>query len=59
LQEYLLVAQDATRIDHFVRQADNRWLFASIAAMEAALCLPSLECSLPLSDVYRTVAFPQ
>jgi len=57
LQEYVLIAQDAKRIDHFIRQATNLWMFSSIGEAEAQFSLPSIECSLMLSAIYQKIAF--
>lgn len=57
LQEYLLIAQDARRVDHFVRQADNLWTFASFAEQE--LFLPSIECTLTINTIYHNILFTE
>ncbi|RRR78673.1 MAG: Uma2 family endonuclease [Candidatus Viridilinea halotolerans] len=53
LQEYLLIAQDTRRIDHFVRQSEKLWMFSSISAEEGELWLPSIQCMLHFEHVYR------
>lgn len=50
LQEYLLVAQDAYRIERFLRQTD-------VTALGAVLELPSIGCKLAVADVYDKVSF--
>jgi Uma2 family endonuclease len=57
LQEYVLVAQDSVRIERYLRQPDGQWLFADAADLETRLELPSIGCSLLLSDVYEKVMF--
>ncbi|MFN8483203.1 MAG: Uma2 family endonuclease [Anaerolineae bacterium] len=57
LQEYLLVAQDRCHIIHYVRQSDNTWLLSETRDMSARLDLPSINCTLPVADVYRKVTF--
>ncbi|MCG8352648.1 MAG: Uma2 family endonuclease [Chloroflexales bacterium] len=59
LQEYLLIAQDAKRIDHFMRQLDNLWIFASFGEEEEQLFLPSIECTLQISTVYHNISFQE
>jgi Uma2 family endonuclease len=56
LQEYLLIAQDARRIDHFIRQSDTLWTFASIGEEEGHIVLPSIECTLTVSAIYHNVS---
>ena len=53
----LLVAQDRVWVEHWTRQADGRWLVAEIEDPAAALELPEICCTLPLSDVYADIEF--
>lgn len=57
LTDYLLVAQEEPRIDHFVRQPGNRWLLTAVSGMEARLAIASIGCTLLLAEVYDK-AFP-
>ncbi|MFN8373095.1 MAG: Uma2 family endonuclease [Anaerolineae bacterium] len=58
LQEYLLVAQEAARIEHYVRQPDGKWtLFSDASSLEETITLPSIDCTLALADVYEKVTF--
>jgi Uma2 family endonuclease len=57
LQEYVLIAQDSRRIEHYVRQADGQWLFADTDQSDASLDLPSIGCTLLIADVYEKVEF--
>jgi Uma2 family endonuclease len=54
LQEYLLVSQESVRIEHYVRQG-NQWILTDAASLDAALTLPSINCTLALADVYEKV----
>jgi Uma2 family endonuclease len=53
--EYLLIAQDEFHVEHYVRQADGRWMLADIRAPESSVGLDSIRRSLPLRDVYEKV----
>lgn len=57
LQEYVLIAQDEVRVDHFIRQADGDWLLSYATAFDTRMALPSIACTLRLADVYRKVTF--
>jgi Uma2 family endonuclease len=53
--EYVLIAQDRTHIEHFVRQPDNRWMFSETNRMEDTVELASIGCTLSLMEVYDKV----
>lgn len=55
LAEYLLVAQDSARIEHYVRRLNQQWLLAEAQGLETAIDLPSIKCMLELADVYEKV----
>ena len=57
LQEYLLIAQDGYRIEHYTRQADDRWLLADVNQADAVLTLIAIKCSLAVADVYEKITF--
>lgn len=59
LQEYLLVSQSSMHIDHYVRQNDHFWLLSSAASADDTITLPSIACTLLVSDVYHKVSFDQ
>lgn len=54
LTDYLLVAQDQARIEHYERQ-DDGWLLTEAAGLDATLELPSFNCELALAEVYERV----
>lgn len=57
LKEYLLVAQDRPFIEQFVRSETGKWEYAAAIGLESSLTLPSIECTLNLSAVYKRVEF--
>jgi len=57
LQEYILIAQDETRIDHYVRQSHGDWLLSYATTLETQLIIKSINCTLLLADVYRKIMF--
>lgn len=58
LQEYLLVAQDMVRVEQYVRQSPNQWMFTTYAQLDEVITLPSISCTLRLADIYEDVDFP-
>jgi Uma2 family endonuclease len=57
LAEYLLIAQDEFKIEQYIKQPDERWLLMDINAPGATVELNSIQCVLPLGDVYNKVSF--
>jgi Uma2 family endonuclease len=58
LIEYLLVAQDAPRIEQWIRQPDDNWLRAEISGRDASIQLASIDCVLPLAEIYDKIDLP-
>jgi Uma2 family endonuclease len=56
LMEYVLIAQDAPHITHFVRKGDI-WARSDYADTTAGVSLPCVGCSLAFSDVYSEIEF--
>ena len=57
LKEYLLVSQGTPLIEQYVRGDDGKWTLTAAAGLESSLVLPSIECTLNLSAVYKRVEF--
>lgn len=55
LQEYVLVAQDTPLAEHCIRQENDVWRFAAASGLDASLHLPSVDCTLTLSEVYALI----
>ncbi|MDE0400440.1 MAG: Uma2 family endonuclease [Candidatus Poribacteria bacterium] len=58
LQEYVLVSQDKVRVDHYVRHA-TQWILTDFQELEQHLPLTSIQCKLPLQEIYENVPFPE
>jgi Uma2 family endonuclease len=57
LSEYVLVAQDRIHIEHYIRQATDRWLLEELSDLGETLELPSIDCRLSPAEIYEQV-FP-
>jgi len=57
LAEFVLVAQDRMRIERFVRDGEF-WIMNEVSGPDGALALRSLECEIPMLDLYERVEFP-
>lgn len=58
LQEYVLVAWDAPRIEVYRRAEAGRWVLTEARGLDAIARIESLECELPLAEIYASVEFP-
>ena len=57
LTDYVLVAQDQVRVEHFHRQPDNSWLLTACSQGDR-LVLDRLGCAIAIDDIYRNVLPP-
>jgi Uma2 family endonuclease len=55
--EYLPIAQDRPHVEHHVRQADGSWLLDETNSLNHTVQLKSVQCSLPLSEIYNKIDF--
>jgi len=55
--EYLLIAQDAPQVTHYVRQLDGRWESEVVTDISAEIVLSSVGCKLSLAEIYEDVTF--
>jgi len=53
--EYVLIAQDKPHVEHFLRQADGRWLLAETNRLGDRIELESIGAHLAVADVYEKV----
>jgi Uma2 family endonuclease len=57
LTDYLLISQDKPLIEHYVRHG-KFWLLSEESDLAQSIYIESIECSLPLQQVYARVQFP-
>ena len=66
LQEYVLVSQDKVLVEHYRRHekqgsapgTGKDWIFTDFQALEEILPLTSIQCELPLQEIYERVTLP-
>jgi Uma2 family endonuclease len=58
LTDYVLVAQAYPSVEHYSRQTNGSWLYSVTTELTASVALASLECQLPLAEVYDRIEFP-
>jgi Uma2 family endonuclease len=52
LAEYILIAQDAVRVEQYLRQSDRTWKYGAYQSLDDAVKLESVGCELALKEVY-------
>ncbi len=57
LMEYVLIAQDKVRVEHYIRQ-DRRWVLTELDGLDDRLGLVSIQCEIPLREIYAKVDLP-
>jgi Uma2 family endonuclease len=56
LKEYVLIDQSQVLVERYVRQGED-WVFSALDDLDGTLRLISIDCSLPLRDIYARVSF--
>lgn len=56
-REYLLIAQDRCRIEHYVKQDGGMWSFSVVSDLQGSIELPTLNCQLSVAEVYYQIKF--
>ena len=56
LTGYFLVAQDKPLVEAHQRAGDE-WRYETFAGLDASLHIPTPDCAIPLSEIYRRVRF--
>jgi Uma2 family endonuclease len=57
LREYVLMAQHRPHITHYAKETGETWKYEELNDLTSELALPSFDCVLALSEVYRNVRF--
>jgi len=58
LHEYALVSQTEPRLEVFRRQPTGGWLLSEFTGLDAVCCFDSLNCEIPLAEIYAKITFP-
>ena len=57
LTDYVLVSQDRPRLEHFSRRPDGTWSRTEVSGLESSLGIASINCRVPLAEVYDRIEF--
>lgn len=58
LNEYILVSQDRANVEKYLRKQDE-WSYTSFCGLNDVLPIASIQCELPLQEIYERVTFPE
>ena len=58
LRDYVLIAQNEPRIEHFALQENGLWLPMTALGLDASLTLSAVPVTLRLAEIYRDIVFP-
>jgi Uma2 family endonuclease len=53
--EYILVSQYIRKIEKFLRQKNDTWIYSKYEKAEDIVSIESIKCNLPVHEVYREV----
>ena len=53
LEEYILISQNQTKAESFLRQADNKWLYQKVEGSESELSIHSVNAKIKLEEIYK------
>ncbi|HNS01396.1 MAG TPA: Uma2 family endonuclease [Anaerolineae bacterium] len=59
LTDYLLISQARPHIERFTRQEGGLWLLSESIGLDAVMPIESIQCQLPLAEVYDRVEFEE
>ena len=57
LRECLLVEQTEPRVEHYIKQTSKQWLLKIYEDLPETVFLESIECRLPLAEIYAQIEF--
>ncbi len=57
LMSYLLVSQDAPRVEQFTRRENGHWEYEAAMGLDGILTIPALSVTLTLADIYDLIDF--
>jgi Uma2 family endonuclease len=58
LREYVLISQYEVLVEKFARDGEN-WIYTALDNLEDTLHLISIDCDVPLKEIYAKVEFPE
>ncbi len=57
LRECLLIEQIEPRIEHYIKQTSRQWLLKIYEDLDEIIILESIDCQLPVAEIYAQIEF--
>ncbi len=57
LTDYILIAQDEARVEHFTKKKDGSWNLRIVSGLKSKLRIASIDCTLSLAELYDRIKF--
>ena len=58
LREYVLISRCEVLVEKYVRDGES-WVYTALDNLEDTLHLASIDCAVPLKEIYAKVEFPE
>jgi Uma2 family endonuclease len=58
LREYVLISQSEVLVERYTRDGEN-WVYTALDSLEDTLHLVSIDCAVPLKEIYAKVELPE
>ena len=59
LREYVLIAQEASSVEQFVKRDDGNWIYQATIGAESVVTFSSIETTLAMGEIYDLVEFEE
>jgi Uma2 family endonuclease len=57
LTDYVLITENTALVEHYVCQSTGQWILSDCRGLDAVVTIASIDCTLPLADIYDKVEF--
>jgi Uma2 family endonuclease len=57
LKEYVLISQVEARVEFYARGESQAWTYKMVSGLEAIARFDSIDCAVPLAEIYQEVEF--
>ncbi|NET33922.1 MAG: Uma2 family endonuclease [Cyanothece sp. SIO1E1] len=58
-QEYVLIDQYSSHVEHYLKQTTKQWLFTEYDRLDATFALASVSVEIALADLYEAIEFDE